>query len=175
MVNPWSNYWSCLEWIKWLTYLMMTFTVHFIKLVCSENNSFEAGVNKNICLRLLDALHWKEVPNCYKVIHSHLSLAPDCSCLVLSSPNIQSGKVTETDLSLLAQVLSIPNLPNSILPLADTYHVTKQFEIQDGDFYFLADANQPLGLPISLLLNLSEISLLWYVIGIKVKLVIRAL
>ena len=67
------------------------------------------------------------------------------------------------------------NHPKQVLPLADTYHVTKQSEIQSGDFLFLANANKPLRLPVSLLTNLSQISLFWYVMGIKVKLVIRAL
>ena len=103
------------------------------------------------------------------------SLAPDCSRLGLSSPDIQSGKVTEAALSWLAQVLSVPNLPKPVPPLADTHHVTKQSEIQDGDFHFLANANKPLRLSVSLLANLSKISLFWYVMGTKVKVVIRAL
>ena len=45
-------------------------------------------------------------------------------------------------------------------------HVTKQIEIQDGDFHFLADAHKSLRLPVSLLTNLSQISLFWYTIGI---------
>ena len=40
-------------------------------------------------------------------------------------------------------MLSVPKLPKSNLALADTHNVTKQSEIQDGDFYFLADAKEP--------------------------------
>ena len=71
------------------------------------------------------------------------SLAPDDRLVLSSSIYIQSGKDTEAVLSWLARVLSVPNLPKPILPVADTDHVTQQYVIQDGDFYFLAALTNP--------------------------------
>ena len=69
----------------------------------------------------------------------------------------------------MARMLSIQKLPKQILQLADINNVAKQFEIQDGDFYFFAYANKPLGLPVRLFTIFSQISLFWCVLSISLN------
>ena len=98
------------------------------------------------------------------------SFTPDCSRLILSSPKIESGKVPEAVFSWLAWLGAFHHKSSKTDPTID-WHTSRDKTIWNSRWPFLFPrwCSQTIGttcnLAIRLRMNLSQISLFWYVIG----------
>ena len=115
-----------------------------VKFICSTCMHIHLDSSLHLTQSQLPEYLWRYFAAMYA-----LSLAPDCSRLGLSSPNIhvQFGKVTKATIFWLAWVLSIQKLLKPNLPLADVHHVTNNLKFKMVIFIFSLTLTKPCDYP----------------------------